>query len=191
MTDLSIKFVVDDIGDRVVRTSSQSHVASAKKTGHKSLDCKDLKNVVCYGCGDKGHIKTNYPKRAVEGTAKPREAKKSNARAFQLNAREAIKIQMPIRAWFLLEFYLILEPIRDLLTINGSIETASMILDGCVISITNHSIPVNLLPMTLAGFDMVLGMDWLADNQARIACDKKLIEINSPTLRIAQESIYA
>ncbi|XP_021992058.1 uncharacterized protein LOC110888866 [Helianthus annuus] len=50
-----------------------------KKLGHRSLDCKDLKNVVCYVCGDKGHIKTNCPKFSQEGTVKPEEAKKGNA----------------------------------------------------------------------------------------------------------------
>ncbi|XP_076941888.1 uncharacterized protein LOC143611584 [Bidens hawaiensis] len=52
--------------------------------------------------------------------------------------------------------------------------------------ITGHVIPVQLLPMTLAGFDIVLGMDWLSDNQARILCDKKAIEIcaNGKTIQI-------
>ncbi|KAI3825316.1 hypothetical protein L1987_06798 [Smallanthus sonchifolius] len=34
--------------------------------------------------------------------------------------------------------------------------------------ITGHVIPAKLLPMTLAGFDIVLGLDWLASNQYRI-----------------------
>ncbi|KAI3732904.1 hypothetical protein L1987_64116 [Smallanthus sonchifolius] len=34
--------------------------------------------------------------------------------------------------------------------------------------------------MTLVGFDIVLGMDWLASNQARIMFDKKVIELRSP-----------
>ncbi|KAI3798017.1 hypothetical protein L1987_33283 [Smallanthus sonchifolius] len=33
--------------------------------------------------------------------------------------------------------------------------------------------------MTLAGFDIVLGMDWLASNQACILCDKKAIELHT------------
>ncbi|KAI3742535.1 hypothetical protein L1987_60220 [Smallanthus sonchifolius] len=43
-----------------------------------------------------------------------------------------------------------------------------------------HVILARLLPMTLAGFDIVQGMDSLASNQARILCDKKAIELHSP-----------
>ncbi|KAI3808090.1 hypothetical protein L1987_24032 [Smallanthus sonchifolius] len=39
--------------------------------------------------------------------------------------------------------------------------------DGAI-TISGHILPVRLIPMTLAGFDVVLGMDWLASNQAHI-----------------------
>ncbi|XP_076957744.1 uncharacterized protein LOC143633305 [Bidens hawaiensis] len=42
--------------------------------------------------------------------------------------------------------------------------------------------------MELAGFDVILGMDWLAANQARILCNEKAIEILTPNnkmIRIA------
>ncbi|XP_022020033.1 uncharacterized protein LOC110920105 [Helianthus annuus] len=189
------------------QTNQQSKQCGiCKKTGHQSHECRDLKNVVCFGCGEKGHIKTNCPKRATEGNVKPREAKKPNARAFQLTAREAVNDANVITGTFLVndifarvlfdsvadksfvdhKFSKLLNlPLRAL-DINyevemadGSIEIASTILDGCVISIKNIPISVNLLPINLAGFDIVLGMDWLAHNQARISCDKKLIEIKS------------
>ncbi|KAM0025819.1 putative nucleotidyltransferase, Ribonuclease H [Helianthus debilis subsp. tardiflorus] len=35
--------------------------------------------------------------------------------------------------------------------------------------------------MNLAGFDVVLGIDWLLANHARILCDKNSIEIHTPT----------
>ncbi|XP_076923095.1 uncharacterized protein LOC143585118 [Bidens hawaiensis] len=38
--------------------------------------------------------------------------------------------------------------------------------------------------MELAGFDVILGMDWLAANQARILCDEKAIEILTPNRKI-------
>ncbi|XP_022033114.1 uncharacterized protein LOC110934240 [Helianthus annuus] len=53
---------------------------------HKTLECKELKNATCYNCNEEGHIKTNSPKLAK----KPEEAKKTNARVFQMNAQEAV-----------------------------------------------------------------------------------------------------
>ncbi|XP_021985932.1 zinc finger CCHC domain-containing protein 9-like [Helianthus annuus] len=58
-----------------------------KTKGHKALECKDLKNATCYGCNEKGHIKPNCPK----NTKKPGEAKKTNARVFQMNAKEEVQ----------------------------------------------------------------------------------------------------
>ncbi|XP_035834005.1 uncharacterized protein LOC118482583 [Helianthus annuus] len=49
-----------------------------KTKGHKTLECRELKNATCYNCKEKGHIKTNCPKLAK----KPEEAKKTNARVF-------------------------------------------------------------------------------------------------------------
>ncbi|XP_021975472.1 uncharacterized protein LOC110870595 [Helianthus annuus] len=170
-----------------------------KKKGHKTLECKNLKDVVCYGCNEKGHIKINCPK----NVKKPDEAKKGNVRAFQLNVKQAVNDENVIRCTFLindiyaralfdsgadksfvdLKFSQLLNlPIRTLdikyevELADGSLETASTILDGCSISIKNHSIPLSLLPMKLAGFDVVLGMDWLSHNQARTACVSKCLK---------------
>ena len=37
--------------------------------------------------------------------------------------------------------------------------------------------------MSLAGFDIILGMDWLSDNQARIICNSKTVELQTPDKR--------
>ena len=49
------------------------------------------------------------------------------------------------------------------------------------IELSGHKVSANLLPMNLAGFDVVLGMDWLIANHARILCDKNTVEIQTPT----------
>ncbi|XP_076902014.1 uncharacterized protein LOC143556626 [Bidens hawaiensis] len=40
--------------------------------------------------------------------------------------------------------------------------------------------------MTLAGFDVVLGMDWLSMNQACILCNDKAMEIRAPNNKIVR-----
>ncbi|KAJ0743435.1 putative aspartic peptidase domain superfamily, DNA/RNA polymerase superfamily [Helianthus annuus] len=131
-----------------------------------------------------------------------------NARVFQMNAREAVNDENVITGTFLinnnyarvlfdsgadksfvdLKFCKLLNlPIKNLdikyevELADGTLETTSTLLDGCFISIKNYSIPLSLLPMKLAGFDIVLGMDWLSHNQAQIARDKKLIIMKTPS----------
>ncbi|XP_035831983.1 uncharacterized protein LOC110870402 [Helianthus annuus] len=58
----------------------------SKKKGHKTVECRNIKDATSYGCNENGHIKTNCPKISK----KPDEAKKTNARVFQMNAREAV-----------------------------------------------------------------------------------------------------
>ncbi|KAJ0584662.1 putative transcription factor interactor and regulator CCHC(Zn) family [Helianthus annuus] len=46
-----------------------------KSQEHKTMDGKKLKDATCYGCNEKGHIKTNCPR----NQKKPEEAKRTNA----------------------------------------------------------------------------------------------------------------
>ncbi|XP_076885830.1 uncharacterized protein LOC143535479 [Bidens hawaiensis] len=49
-----------------------------------------------------------------------------------------------------------------------------------------NMITIQLLPMELAGFDVILGMDWLNANQARILCNEKAIDILTPNKKIVR-----
>ncbi|KAI3729488.1 hypothetical protein L6452_18148 [Arctium lappa] len=51
------------------------------------------------------------------------------------------------------------------------------VYDGCSIVIDGHSFPLRLYPMGMGEFDVIVGMDWLASNDAHIVCNKKLIHI--------------
>ncbi|XP_022025074.1 uncharacterized protein LOC110925424 [Helianthus annuus] len=50
-----------------------------KSSEHKTLDCKDIKDAVCYGCNEKGHIMTTCPKYAKGGAAKDRKPENESA----------------------------------------------------------------------------------------------------------------
>ncbi|KAI3812884.1 hypothetical protein L1987_17597 [Smallanthus sonchifolius] len=50
----------------------------------------------------------------------------------------------------------------------GKTRVVNELVDNCTIKIHGHRFPVRLYVMTLGGFDIVLGIDWLAANEARI-----------------------
>ncbi|KAJ0957077.1 putative nucleotidyltransferase, Ribonuclease H [Helianthus annuus] len=188
------------------KSQSQSiRCGICKSTEHKTLECKKLKDATCYNCNEKGHIKANCPKYAKKAD----EGKKTNARVFRrMDAKEAVQDDNVITGTFLIndvyarvpfdsgadksfvdnKFCTLLNlPVKTLNVkyevelADGTLETASTILDGCFISIKDHSFPLSLLPLKLAGFDIILGIDWLSHNQAQIICNKKQVVIKTPS----------
>ncbi|KAI3810549.1 hypothetical protein L1987_20167 [Smallanthus sonchifolius] len=53
------------------------------------------------------------------------------------------------------------------------------LVDDLTIKIEGHRFPVRLFVIALGGFNVVLGMDWQAANEARIVCKRKLIQLNA------------
>ncbi|MFS7976835.1 putative nucleotidyltransferase, Ribonuclease H [Helianthus anomalus] len=174
-----------------------------KSKDHKTVDCKKIKDTTCYNCSEKGHIKSNCPKYAK----KTEETKKNNATVFKMDVKEALQNDNVVTGTFLVnnvfarvlfdsgadksfvdqKFCKLLNmPVKTLNLkyevelADGTIETVSTILDGCEISIKNHSFPLSLFPFKLAGFDIILGMDWLSHNQAQIVCNKKQTVLKTP-----------
>ncbi|XP_071687447.1 uncharacterized protein [Rutidosis leptorrhynchoides] len=115
---------------------------NCKKTGHLAKNCRlpaatasvaKAYFPTCYGCGGKGHIKPNYPKKKTDA---------SNAKggAFVMTTEEAPD-------------------------------------DDEVITADKH-FKIDLLPVELGSFDVVVGMDWLSPIKAGIMCFDKTI--NTP-----------
>ncbi|XP_047164009.1 uncharacterized protein LOC124833544, partial [Vigna umbellata] len=54
---------------------------------------------------------------------------------------------------------------------SGQVSTSSICV-GCRIEVTAHKSRVNLVCLPLEGLDVILGMDWLADNHVMIDCGR-------------------
>ncbi|GJS32143.1 putative reverse transcriptase domain-containing protein [Tanacetum coccineum] len=51
------------------------------------------------------------------------------------------------------------------------------IIRGCALTFLNHPFNINLMPIELGSFDVIIGMDWLVKYHAVIVCDEKLVRI--------------
>nr|GEX50236.1 hypothetical protein [Tanacetum cinerariifolium] len=49
------------------------------------------------------------------------------------------------------------------------------IIWGCTLNLLDHSFNINLMPIELGSFDIIVGMDWLAKYHAVIDCAKKIV----------------
>ncbi|KAI3784118.1 hypothetical protein L1987_43211 [Smallanthus sonchifolius] len=71
---------------------------------------------------------------------------------------------------------------------------ATHILKGCKLELVSHILDIDLMPVTLGSFDVIVGMDWLSKNQAEIICREKIVRIPLPsgeTLSVQGEKVGA
>ncbi|GKE19597.1 putative reverse transcriptase domain-containing protein [Tanacetum coccineum] len=64
--------------------------------------------------------------------------------------------------------------------------STNTVIQGATLTLLNQPFEIDLIPIKLDSFDVVIGMDWLSKYHARIICDKKVIHIliNGETLII-------
>nr|GEU46254.1 putative reverse transcriptase domain-containing protein [Tanacetum cinerariifolium] len=58
---------------------------------------------------------------------------------------------------------------------DGRTLKTSTVLRGCTLGLLGHSFNIDLMPIDLGSFDVIIGMDWLAKNHAVIVCDEKIL----------------
>ncbi|GJR68584.1 putative nucleotidyltransferase, ribonuclease H [Tanacetum coccineum] len=60
---------------------------------------------------------------------------------------------------------------------NGRIVGLNTIIRGCTLNFLNHPFNIDLMPVELGSFDVIIGMDWLAKYHAVIICAEKIVRI--------------
>nr|GEV89708.1 hypothetical protein [Tanacetum cinerariifolium] len=60
---------------------------------------------------------------------------------------------------------------------DGRISKTNVILRGCTLGLLGHPFKIDLMPIELSSFDVIIGMEWLAKYHAVIICDKKIVRI--------------
>ncbi|GJS31530.1 putative reverse transcriptase domain-containing protein [Tanacetum coccineum] len=60
---------------------------------------------------------------------------------------------------------------------DGRISKTNVVLRGCTLGLLGHPFDIDLMPVKLGSFNVIIGMDWLAKYHALIVCDKKVVRI--------------
>nr|GEU43194.1 reverse transcriptase domain-containing protein [Tanacetum cinerariifolium] len=60
---------------------------------------------------------------------------------------------------------------------NGKIVGVDTIMRGCTLNFLNHPFNIDLMPVELGSFDVIIGMNWLKRCHAVIVCDEKLVRV--------------
>ncbi|GJR72166.1 putative reverse transcriptase domain-containing protein [Tanacetum coccineum] len=190
------------------------------KIGHKDKDCRSKNvasgtnarsAVVCYECGERGHKSNACPKRAdrqggnVRGQAYViRDAEHNQGPnvvtgTFLLNNRYvtilfdsgADKSFVDVRFSHLLD----IKPAKlntsyEVELADGKVVCTNTVLKGCTLNLLDHLFDIDLMPIELGTFDVIIGMDWLVERDAIIMYGKKEVHVpyKNKTLVVKSDS---
>ncbi|GJX36767.1 ribonuclease H-like domain-containing protein [Tanacetum coccineum] len=117
--------------------------------------------VTCFEGGSQGYFKRDCPKL------------KNNNRETKLGMEfyvTAFSSQINIVSTALDHDYDVKLADRKIIRVNT-------IIRGCTLNFLNHPFNIDLMPVELGSFDVIIGMDWLVKYHAVIVCDEKVIHI--------------
>ncbi|GKC34521.1 putative reverse transcriptase domain-containing protein [Tanacetum coccineum] len=186
---------------RDCRSSGNTNVANAQKD-NRAIP----KGNGCFECGAPGHFKKDFPKLknnnrgngnaqgwvyAVGNAEKKRNASRdpdSNVvtGTFLLNNQYASILfdTGADRSFISTAFSSLiniaptpLENSYDVELTDGKIVRIDTIIRGCTLNFLNHPFNIDLMPIELGSFDIIISMDWLRKYHAVIVCDDKLVQI--------------
>ncbi|GJX93259.1 putative reverse transcriptase domain-containing protein [Tanacetum coccineum] len=160
-------------------------------------------SVTCHTCGEKGHYKNQCLKANNN----------AHERAYLLRDKNAHQDPNVVTGTFLLNQHLArvlfdsgadksfvsislasmlnippitLDTTYDIEMADGNLVGTNTVIQGCTLILLNQPFKIDLMPIKLGSFDVVIGMDWLSKYHARIICDEKVVHIpiNGETLII-------
>nr|GEX28695.1 putative reverse transcriptase domain-containing protein [Tanacetum cinerariifolium] len=168
------------------------------RPGHLAKDCRRKSTPVCYECGEKGYTQNYCPKK------KNPQSEEARGQAYVI--KEADKDQGPnvVMGTFLLNnryatvlfdsgsdksfvntsfSHLIdIDPVRlntsyEVELADGRVASTNIVLKGCTINLVGHLFKIDLMPIELGTFNVIMGMDWLVEQDAFIVCGKRVVHV--------------
>ncbi|GJX40477.1 reverse transcriptase domain-containing protein [Tanacetum coccineum] len=160
--------------------------------------------VTCFECEVQGHYRKDCPKVKNENHGNKARVPDARGKAYVLGGGDANLGSNTITGTFILNdhhayvlfdsgadrsfvsntFSAFLDIIPSALDVSYAVELAdgrtletNTVLRGCTLGLLGHPFNIDLMPIDLGSFDVIIGMDWLAKNHAVIVCDEKIVRI--------------
>ncbi|GKF13848.1 reverse transcriptase domain-containing protein, partial [Tanacetum coccineum] len=151
-------------------------------------------SITCHACGEKGHYKSQCSRANNNAHGRAYLPRDKNAHqdpnvvtgTFLLNQHlarvlfdsGADKSFVSISLASMLNILPItLDTTYDIEMADGNLVGTSTIIQGCTLILLNQPFEIDLMPIKLGSFDVVIGMDWLSKYHARIICEEKVVYI--------------
>ncbi|GJT84109.1 putative reverse transcriptase domain-containing protein [Tanacetum coccineum] len=177
------------------------------KIGHKARYCKEKNVAMganaqpvwtCYECGEQGHTRNRCPKKV-----KQEEVREARGRAYMIKDAEPQGPNAVTGTFLLNNRYasvlfdsgsdrsfvdtrfssmLDIDPFKidtsyEVELVDGRIVSTSTVLKGCTLNLVNQLFEIDLMPIELGTFNVIIGMDWLVKHDVVIVCGEKVVRI--------------
>ncbi|GJX32180.1 reverse transcriptase domain-containing protein [Tanacetum coccineum] len=165
----------------------------------------DLFDLECK-TGRQGHYRNEYPKLKNQnrGNKTGKKTEEARGKAYVMGEGEANPDSNVVTSTFLLNnhyasmlfdsgadlsfvsttFSTLLDITPNTLDVSYAVELAdgrisetNTILRGCTLGLLGHPFTIDLMPVELGSFDVIIGMDWLANHRAVIVCEENIVRI--------------
>nr|GEZ20635.1 hypothetical protein [Tanacetum cinerariifolium] len=158
----------------------------------------------CFECGAPGHYLKDCPKIKNQNCGNKARIPKARGKAYALGGGDANLGSNTVTGTFLLNdhhAYMLFDSDVDRHFVSNTFSTVlditpfaldviyaielsdkstlktSTMVRGCTLGLLGHPINIDLMPIDLVSFDVLIGMDWLAKNHTVIVCDEKIVRI--------------
>ncbi|GKA23350.1 putative reverse transcriptase domain-containing protein [Tanacetum coccineum] len=160
--------------------------------------------ITCFECGTQGYYRKDCPKVKNQNRGNKARVPDARGKAYVLGGGDANPGSNTVTGTFLLydhhaymlfdsgadrsfvsnSFSTLLDIILYALDVSYAIELAdartsetNIVLRGYTLGLLGHPFNIDLMPIDLGSFDVIIGMDWLAKNHAVIVCDEKIVTV--------------
>nr|GEZ26310.1 reverse transcriptase domain-containing protein [Tanacetum cinerariifolium] len=174
------------------------------QVGHLTKNCQNKRpatgsnqlpvTVVCHACEEKGHHTNQCRKTNINAQGRPYLLKDRNAHQdlnvvtgmFLLNQHLARILfdSGADKSFISLSFAsrikippITIDAFYDIKMADGNLVSTNTVIQGCTLTLLNQPFEIDLMPIKLGSFDVVIGMDWLSKNHAKFFCDEKVVHI--------------
>nr|GEU92262.1 reverse transcriptase domain-containing protein [Tanacetum cinerariifolium] len=146
-------------------TVNSGYVGNLPRCRRCNLHHTGLCPVKCQTCNKKGHYR-NQCRKANNG---------AYGRAYMSRDRNAHK-----------DPNVVTDTIYDIEMVDENLVSTNTVIKGCTLTLLNQPFKIDLMPIKVGSFDVVIGMKWLSKYHAKILCDEKVVQIpiNGKTLII-------